>query len=176
MQSTKITINNTGDFLKVLKALLDERAGKKALVIYEGDIEPQDTQTPIIIVTMPKIDEIGWSDDGRHQDTLEVSILVKVPKNLNNAPVQCMNVAGFIRGLMTEQIYSAHIDDEFDHVSKPEDLSGHPLKWDTNEHGYEIMFYQDVRYGTLETTPFNLVGIDLKERHGDTVKLYDITR
>ena len=170
-----LSISNTGDFLKVLKTLLEREAGERALVIYEGDDEPQDKVKPVIILPMPSIFETSWSDDGRHQDALEISVLVRVPKNISDSSVQCLNVAGFIRGLMTGQVYQDYIDVDSDHVDEPEDLSGFPLKWDTNDHGYEVSFNQNVRYGTVDIEPFKLVGIDLKEQDGEAVRIYECT-
>lgn len=174
MQS--ITIINTGDFLKVLKTLLSDKAGKNAHVIYDGEIEPQDKTKPIIKVLMPEIDSVSWSDDGRHQDELISTILVKAPKNLSDPAVVCMNIAGFIRGTLTEQYYTDYLPEENDHVDEPQGIEGQALQWDTNDHGYEITFSQKVRYGTIEKEPFQLVAIDIKETDGESVRLYESNR
>lgn len=167
------SINNTGDYLELLHEYLTDKAGEKALVLFEEDIEPENDLKPLIIVPMVEIDNTQWSDDGRQQDDLIVSILVKIPHNLDKPSVQALNIAGFIRGTITDELFSEHLKGESDHVDEPEDISGQPLKWNTDERGYEIGFIQTVRYSDPEKEPFELVAVDLKQRDGDTVRLYE---
>ncbi|CAH6982582.1 conserved hypothetical protein [Vibrio chagasii] len=167
------SLNNTGDYLELLHEYLTEKAGEKALVLFEEDIEPQSDSKPLIIIPMVEIDNAQWSDDGRHQDDLIVSLLVKIPHNLDKPSVQALNVAGFIRGTITDELFCDHLNREDDQVDAPEDINGQPLKWNTNERGYEVGFIQTVRYSDPEKEPFELVAIDLKQRDGDTVRLYE---
>lgn len=167
------SINNTGDYLELLHLYLTEKVGQNAIVMYEEDIKPESDQLPLIILPMVEIDNPCWSSDGRHQDDLEVSILIKIPHNLDKASVQALNIAGFIRATITDECFLDYLNEKADHVDEPEDINGQPIKWSTNERGYEISFYQTVRYGSLDELPFQLVAVELKEQAGDKVTLYE---
>lgn len=164
---------NTGDYLEVLKALLEKEAGDKARVMYWGEVNPQNKTLPFIFLPMPEVIDTDWSGDGRHEDKLSVSILIKVPKSVDDAPVVALNVGGFVRSLILGQVFGEYVSVEDDHFDHPEDIGGQPLDWDTNEQGYEITFTQVIRYGTVEKQAFVLKAIDIKETFGEPKRIYE---
>lgn len=164
---------NTGDYLEVLKALLEKEAGDNAHVMYWGEVNPQNKTLPFIFLQMPEVIDSDWSGDGRHEDKLSVSILFKVPKNVDNAPIVALNVSGFVRSLILGQVFSDYVSIEDDHFDQPEDIGGQPLDWDTNEQGYEVTFTQAIRYGTVEKAAFVLKAIDIKETYGEPKRIYE---
>lgn len=166
---------NTGDYLEGLKALLDKEVGENAQVMYWGEVNPQNKKRPFVFLTMPEVINSDWSGDGRHEDKLSVSILIKVPKNVDNAPIEALNVGGFVRSLILGQVFSDYFNFEDDHFDQPEEIGGQGLDWDTNEQGYEVTFTQVIRYGTVENPAFVLKAIDIKEAYGESERIYEST-
>tara|TARA_B100001059_G_scaffold236796_1_gene290499 strand:+ start:32040 stop:32621 length:582 start_codon:yes stop_codon:yes gene_type:complete len=179
-------INNLGDYVELLHSLLTKSVGDKATVQYDDEPETQDKPKPFIKLPLPEIEEFSYSDDGRQQNTLSVTVLIKVPKNVSQPTIEAANIGGFVSAKMKGQYFvepeqmgeddngeSVALSPDFYCVDEPEEIQGYPLKWDSNEQGYAITFEQTIRYGNLVKEPFELVAIDLKQRDGDTVRLYE---
>lgn len=172
-------INSTGDYLKTLFDFLTDQFGETATVYYEDD-EPVLSNKPCVMVCSPEIDEATYSDDGRQEDVLMNSILVKVPNSIDTPAVVALDIGGFIRGILPNQTFSKYIDPEIDSVDAPEEIQGQPIKWAkrdkadaVNLKGYEITFIQTIRYGTEAETAFILKAIDIKETHGERERIYE---
>lgn len=182
-------INNFGDYVELLHSLLTKAVGDKATVQYDDEPEIQDKPKPFIKLPIPEIEEFNYSDDGRQQNTLQVTVMIKVPKNVARPTIEAANIAGFVSAKMKGQYFvepeqmgegdngdSIALNPDFDCVDEPEDIQGYPLKWHTNEQGYAITFEQTIRYGDLVQEPFKLIAADIKERAGDTVRVYESSR
>lgn len=153
-------LDNTGDYLLLLSLFLKEKIGTKAEVLFEEDICPQDPDKPVVILPPVEIVETQWSHDGRHQDVVSVSVLIRVPNSLATPSIQAQNVGGFVRAYIAGQLFGDYLNEEYNCVDEPQEIKGTPLRWNTNEQGYEITFEQTIRYGTEETLPFTIVGED----------------
>ncbi|NGZ18030.1 hypothetical protein G6Z94_11835 [Vibrio aestuarianus] len=164
---------NTGDYSEALKALIEKEVSNNARVLYAGEVDPQNKTKPFIFLTMPEVLEFDWSGDGRHEAKLSVSILIKVPKNVDNAPIEALNVSGFVHSLILGQVFGDYFNIEDDHFDHPEEIGGQPIEWDTNEQGYEVTFTQVIRYGTVEKAAFVLKAIDIKETFGEPKRIYE---
>lgn len=152
-------LNDTGDYLLLLFLFFKEKVGNKALVLFEEDIAPQDPSVPLIILPPVEITETAWAEDGRHQDTLSVAVQIRVPNGLELPSVQAQRIGGFIRGHIAGALFDDYLNDEHQCLDEAEEIKGTPLKWNTNEQGYEITFEQTIRYGTEDVPPFKLSGI-----------------
>lgn len=172
-------INNTGDYVESLFEFISDGVTDSAIVTYEDD-EPPHPDKPLIILEMPDIIETSYANDGRQQDELGVSILVKVPKNIGKANIVAVNIGGFLRGVIAGSTLDGYLDDEHDCVDEPTGIQGQPIKWaardkgdKANTHGYEITFSQLVRYGTVEIEPFILKHIGISEGESDESIIYE---
>ncbi len=150
-------LNNTGDYLLLLSLFLEEKVGTKATVLFEEDICPQDPDKPLVIIPPVEIVETQWSEDGRHQDVIAATVLIRVPNGLTTPSIQAQNVGGFVRGFIAGQLFPDHLNPDYDCVDEPEEIRGQPLKWNTNEQGYEVTFTQTIRYGLEDIPPFSIV-------------------
>ncbi|MBM5180128.1 hypothetical protein J7937_21610 [Vibrio parahaemolyticus] len=179
-------INNLGDYIELLHSLLTKAVGDKATVQYDDEPEEQDKPKPFIKLPLPEIDEFSYSDDGRHQNMLNVTVLVKVPKNVSNPSVQAANIGGFVSAQMKGQYFvdpekigvdengvSRALNPDFDCVDEPEEIQGYPLKWHTNDQGYAITFMQTIRYGKLEDETFLLKSITTQEGDSEVNTVYE---
>lgn len=171
-------INNLGDYVECLHAALRRAVGVRAVVQYDHEPEVQDKPKPYIKVSLPEIEETSFASDGRQQDTLVVTVLIKAPKALSNPSVEAANIGGFVRAIMTNQYFtdSALMAEDalhFDVVDAPEDIQGYPLKWHDNDQGYAITFEQTLRYGSTPADSFVLVGMSTIESNGKENIVYD---
>jgi len=165
------SMNNTGDYVEALIQFVTEKVEGKAVVVEEGD-EPENPTTPLIIVSMPKILETGWSDDGRHEDVLGVTLVAKVPKSIDKPNVTAVNTGGFLRYLLADrEINSGFVD--YNNIDLPADVEGDSVLWKerdkaakANFFGYMITFIQTVRYGTEENPAFVLPESEIKDLAG----------
>lgn len=173
--SSMRTIVNTGDYLEVLKALIEAEVGKSAEVLYWGEVNPNNKTKPFVFLHMPEVIDINHSGDGRHEETLSVTIQIKVPKNTTDAPIVALNVSGFIRALIVDQLFCDYVSTDDDHFDEPDEIGGQPLEWDTNEQGYEVSFTQVIRYGTADIAAFVLKAIDIKEEFGEPKRIYEFS-
>lgn len=154
---------NTGDYLQLLSQYFKDKAGNKATVLFEEDIAPQDPTAPLIILPPVELVETGWADDGRHQDVVSVSVQIRVPNNLALPSVQAQNMGGFVRGHIAGELFADYLNPDHECVDEAQSIQGTPLKWNTNEQGYEVTFEQTLRYATLETEPFLITGFEINQ-------------
>lgn len=179
-------INNLGDYVELLHSLLTKAVGDNATVQYDDEPDKQDKPKPFIKLPLPEIEEFSYSDDGRHQNTLKVTVLVKVPKNVSKPSVEAANIGGFVSAKVTGQYFvdpeqmgedengvSRALNPDFDCVDEPEEIQGYPLKWHTNDQGYAITFIQIIRYGNLEDETFLLKSITAQEGDSEVQIIYE---
>lgn len=179
-------INNFGDYVELLHSLLTKAVGNKATVQYDDEPDKQDKPKPFIKLPLPEIEEFSYSDDGRQQNTLKVTVLIKVPKNVSKPTVEAANIGGFVSAKMKGQYFvepeqmsedengaSMALSPDFDCVDEPEEIQGYPLKWHTNEQGYAITFEQTIRYGNLEEETFLLKSITTQEGDSEVKTIYE---
>ena len=179
-------INNFGDYVELLHSLLTKAVGANATVQYDDEPEKQDKPKPFIKLPLPEIESFSYSDDGRHQNTLKVTVLIKVPKNVAHPTIEAANIGGFVSAQLSGQYFvdpeqlgeddngnSTALDPEFYSVDEPEEIQGYPLKWHTNEQGYAITFEQTIRYGNLEAETFLLKAITPQEGDSEVKTIYE---
>ncbi|MCG9785396.1 hypothetical protein L1D52_24105 [Vibrio brasiliensis] len=153
-------LNNTGDYLLLLSLYFKAKMGNKALVLFEEDVAPQDPDVPLVIIPPVELTETQWADDGRHQDVVAVTVQVRVPNGLELPSVQAQNIGGFVRGYIAGELFTEYLNPEHECVDEPENIKGQPLTWNTNEQGYEVTFDQTLRYGTVLSPAFSLLGVE----------------
>lgn len=172
-------INNLGDYVELLHALLSAAVGENAMVLYEHEPEAQDKPLPFIILPLPELIETSYAADGRQQDTLSATVFIKAPKSLDNPSVTAANIGGFVRAQLTNQyldgalLGESALASEFDCVDEPVDIQGYPLKWHDNDQGYAITFEQTIRYGNLDAETFLLSGIIATEGDSEGKAVYE---
>lgn len=179
-------INNLGDYVELLHSLLTKAVGAKATVQYDHEPDTQDKPKPFIKLPLPEIAETSYSDDGRHQNTLKITVLIKVPKAVSKPSIEAANIGGFVSAKMIGQYFvtpdqmgeseggaNMALNPDFDCVDEPEDIQGYPLTWHTNEQGYAITFEQTIRYGNLEDETFLLKSITAQEGDSEVNTLYE---
>ncbi|MFL7036488.1 hypothetical protein BCS71_25665 [Vibrio lentus] len=171
-------INNTGDYLETLFQFVSNAVTSNAEVTYDDEKLP--LKKPLIILESPQIVETSFANDGRQQDELAVSILVKVPKSIDKPNIEALNIGGFLRGVIVNETFSGFLDEDHDCVDYALDIQGQPIKWgrsdkssDANLFGYEIVFSQVVRYGTVEVEPFVLNRIGIAESDKSESNVYE---
>lgn len=169
-------INNTGDYLKLLYDLFTdlvksphEGQPPRALVFYEHEIVSKSYELPLYVLSLPDIIDSTYGDDGRDEDELSISILIKVPKNKENPSVLASTLAGFATAKLKEQSFADYLDPDADATEHPDDIQASPLRWNNNELGYEVTFTQRIRYGLEENTYGLWVGAELTETNGTVV-------
>ncbi|MBD1559602.1 hypothetical protein HC752_21905 [Vibrio sp. S9_S30] len=173
-------INNLGDYVELLHALLSTLTQGRAVVQYDDEPEKQGKPCPFIKLPLPEIVETSFANDGRQQDTLEVTVLIKAPKNLNKASIAAANIGGFVRGEIAQETFTnpqrlgehPALASEHRCVDTAVEIQGYPLKWETNDHGYAIKFEQTIRYGSVDHPAFILNAIDVSES-GETERVYE---
>lgn len=179
-------INNLGDYVELLYSLLKKAVGNNATVQYDDEPDKQDKPKPFIKLSIPEIESFDYSADGRQQNTLRVTVLIKVPKNVSQPTIEAANIGGFVSAKMSGQYFidpeemgdddngeSMALNPDFHCVEEPEEIQGYPLKWDTNEQGYAITFEQTIRYGNLQEETFLLKSISTQEDDSEAQTTYE---
>lgn len=164
-------LSSTGQYLTLLKELLEREVGDKsdketkAEIIFPSAIEDIAPTHPQVIVDNVEIDKVSRANDGRKQYELDVSFFVRVPTNLGDAEVIALTLAGYLTALMEFQRFG--FDDKT--ISNPVEIGADPTPWNNGEAGYQINFAQTIRVGEAIIDPFAAVEAKINKVHRDGV-------